>query len=142
MKMVYRKTLIFAVLAMCIGVILGAFGAHALKDLLAKHAENPAESLTIWKTGVFYQLTHGLSIIGTIILGRTLLPHASLQLPLTLFIIGICCFSGSLYLLVINDITEISILNKIMGPITPLGGTILVFGWLLLLLKIMKHYRS
>lgn len=96
-------------------VLLGAFGAHALKDLLA-----PA-MLAAYKTGVLYQFIHALALLFTAILclfvKRSIIIWAA-----RFFIGGILCFSGSLYLL--------SLLNlKAIALLTPIGGIMLVIAW-------------
>lgn len=97
-----------------LGVIFGAFGAHALKSHLTP------ESLAIFETGVRYQMYHGLGILA--------LAASPLAKQLTrafqCFTLGTVIFSGSLYLLVATDI-------KIFGAITPIGGTLLILGWIL-----------
>ncbi|GAB4229356.1 MAG: DUF423 domain-containing protein [Chlamydiales bacterium] len=110
----------FGMLFAAISVILGAFGAHALKSKLS------AEMLTVFEVGVRYQMYHAL---GLILLGIWALPQSN---PYIIwagwsFIIGIVLFSGSLYLLSLTGINSI-------GAITPIGGLFFITGWLLFLL--------
>jgi uncharacterized membrane protein YgdD (TMEM256/DUF423 family) len=93
------------------GVALGAFGAHALKDRVS------ANDLEIWKTAVFYLLIHTLS--GLIWESR----HPKKGIALCM-LIGIGIFSGSLFALVLSQI-------RILGAITPVGGLFMIAGWLL-----------
>jgi len=100
------------------GVILGAFGAHALRARL-----EPAQ-LTSWTTGVHYQLFHAVALL-TLALwtessGRSLGPTP------WLFALGILLFSGSIYALVLTP-------WRWLGPVTPIGGLLLIAGWLSLL---------
>lgn len=103
-----------------IGVALGAFGAHALKDKLA------LSGLTeTWKTAVFYHLVHAVALFALSLSafykenGKR--PHWAANL----WIVGIALFSGSLYALCFTEI-------RILGAITPFGGVALITGWCLL----------
>jgi len=93
------------------GVILGAFGAHGLKAVLAANG-----SLEIWHTASFYHLLHAV----------VLLWANARRLAFRLFALGILVFSGSLYALALSGL-------KWLGAITPLGGLLLIAGWLALL---------
>lgn len=99
-------------------VILGAFGAHALKSRLS------VEMMDVYQTGVQYHFFHalGLLLIGTLF---TAIPH-SILLKWAGFIMlaGIIVFSGSLYILSITGI-------KALGAVTPVGGLCFIAGWLL-----------
>jgi uncharacterized membrane protein YgdD (TMEM256/DUF423 family) len=94
-----------------LAVVLGAFGAHGLKDLLARN-----ETTAIWEKAVFYQFIHAVMLF--VLAGRTPL----LKGPWLSFVIGILVFSGSLYLLAITNI-------KWLGAITPFGGLSFLVGW-------------
>lgn len=113
-------------MAMVIG--LGAFGAHGLKDLL-----EPA-SLDSYKTAVLYQMIHALAIIlvGIISAQKSIKMHAAGYL----FLAGIILFSGSIYLLSTQGITQMNF--KFLGPITPLGGTLFMAGWTVLGISMLR----
>ena len=96
-----------------LSVALGAFGAHALKEILRP------ERLMVWETAVRYQMYAALGIQ----LAALHRPHSTL--PLWLLGLGSLIFSGSLYLLCLTDRTW-------LGAITPLGGLAMIMGWLLL----------
>ncbi len=98
------------------GVILGAFGAHALKVTLEENG-----NLEVWKTAVFYHLIHAV-----VLLVITFSLKSFNKLSWFCFVIGIILFSGSLYLLALYQLS-------FLGPITPLGGALLIGGWLFLL---------
>lgn len=104
-----------------VAVILGAFGAHALKGLLSP------ESLQSFQTAVHYQLTHGIAILIVGLL-YTQLQKASLLNVGRFFSAGIICFSGSLYLLTFLKLMKIDIPAAI-ALITPLGGLLMILGW-------------
>jgi uncharacterized membrane protein YgdD (TMEM256/DUF423 family) len=102
-----------------IGVGMGAFGAHGLKAILSP------EMLTVYQTGVTYQMWHALGLIG-IALMRLQTPESKLlSWAGWLMFIGILLFSGSLYLLALLDL-------KWLGMITPVGGVSFITAWLLI----------
>tara|TARA_Y100001956_G_scaffold57159_1_gene56178 strand:+ start:1778 stop:2176 length:399 start_codon:yes stop_codon:yes gene_type:complete len=101
------------------GVALGAFAAHGLKKLLSPYL------LEVFNTGVQYQFIHSIAVLLCGMLLLIKLPPKSQKyffLAAICFIIGIFCFSGSLYALAITGI-------KWFGPITPLGGFTFMLGW-------------
>ena len=98
-----------------LGVVLGAFGAHALKARLSE------SGLSSWETAVSYQMYHALVLL---FVGLWLLlgGPASLRYAGTLFMLGIALFSGSIYALVLGA-------GSCFGPVTPLGGVTLIAAW-------------
>ena len=127
-----RKTsfLLVAILGAS-AVIFGAFGAHYLKEKLA------ATQLNSYQTGVTYHFYHTLAILGLLsakgLFGNKLIQADKIFKQSTmLFLIGILCFSGSLYLLSCRDLIGLTSF-KWLGPITPIGGVLFVIGWLNLL---------
>ena len=104
-----------------VAVILGAFGAHALKGLLSP------ESLQSFQTAVHYQLTHGLAILIVGLIYTKLQKTALLNVG-RFFSAGIICFSGSLYLLTFLKLMKIDFPAAI-ALITPLGGLLMILGW-------------
>ena len=107
-----------------LSVILGAFGAHYLKNTLSEY------SLSIFQTGVFYQFVHSLGILFISLLSHSL-DNINLNLSIWFFISGIFLFSGSLYLLALTDV-------KWLGAITPIGGMFFILGWFTLIIKSFK----
>ncbi len=123
-----KTGLFYAGIAGLTGVILGAFGAHALKETLIAKI-----SLSIWETAVFYQLTHAVAALGVNLFAQTR-PSNNRQWMIragTCWLIGIGLFSGSLYLLALGG-------PKWLGPVTPLGGLFLLAGWACLLVEACK----
>jgi uncharacterized membrane protein YgdD (TMEM256/DUF423 family) len=105
-----------------ITVAMGAFGAHMLKDRL------DPEMLEVWRTGVLYQGLHALALVlcGVLHLVRRSLGAApSSGAAGWAFLAGTLLFSGSLYGLALGG-------PSWLGPITPIGGTAFIVGWLLL----------
>lgn len=109
-------------------VILGAFGAHALKSMV------PPKALEIFETGVRYQFYHVFALALAGILYSSF-PNKLVYWSGNCFIAGIILFSGSLYLLTYASATE-STSFRWVGPITPLGGLFFIVGWILLALGI------
>ena len=106
----------------CLGVVIGAFAAHGLKPLLS------LKEINNFETGVKYQFYHAFALIILGILGAIIpLNERLFKVAGFLFFIGIILFSGSLYLLSTQSLFNISI--PLLGPITPLGGSLLIFGW-------------
>tara|TARA_R110000868_G_scaffold162759_1_gene394245 strand:- start:105 stop:491 length:387 start_codon:yes stop_codon:yes gene_type:complete len=111
-----------------IAIILGAFGAHALKKILS------ADHLITFETGVRYQMYHSLFLIliGTIFE----LTEKTKKIIYYLVISGVVLFSGSIYLLATNELTPFDF--KSIGFITPIGGLLLILGWGVLLVNIIN----
>jgi uncharacterized membrane protein YgdD (TMEM256/DUF423 family) len=125
-----KNILIKAAILGCIGIILGAFGAHALKAVLS------SEQLAIFNTGVRYQLSHAIVLLFLFLLAEKYnLKHFKIAANFIFF--GVILFSGSIYILTLKNILAIDVL-KFAGPVTPIGGTLLIIGWLFLLIGAFK----
>ena len=121
-------TRIYPAIAASLGmltIILGAFGAHALKDQLEP------ESLQSFETGVRYMMFHVLAIL--LINFSPLLSQRSKTRISKLFLIGILLFSGSIFVIATGLIQA-----KTIWFITPLGGLFFVLGWLIATLSFLK----
>jgi len=107
-------------------IVLGAFGAHALKARLT------SDMLATYQTGIQYHFYHavGLMMIGLIALHVP--PSGYLKWSGWLMLAGILLFSGSLYLLSVSGI-------RWLGAITPIGGTAFILAWALLAIGVLKH---
>jgi uncharacterized membrane protein YgdD (TMEM256/DUF423 family) len=115
-----------------IAIILGAFGAHALKKVLS------LEQLYTFETGVRYQMYHALFLL---FIGTThLVNQKSKKIIYNLTVIGTILFSGSIYLLATNNITPIDF--KIFGFITPIGGLLLISAWIKLFFDILVPMKK
>ena len=99
-------------------VVLGAFGAHALKEQLSAYGQS------VYDKAIFYQMFHSLAILFVSILQYSI-SDLDLSICIWLFFLGIILFSGSLYILALTNI-------KWLGAITPIGGTALIIGWVVL----------
>ncbi len=116
---------IFAALA----VVLGAFGAHALKAIM------PPDQITIFETGVRYQMYHSFALLFAGVI-HFAYPVKLLRTASIMFTTGILLFSGSLYAMAMLSIKGVGI--GPVGIITPIGGLFFIIGWLFLLLGILK----
>jgi len=101
-----------------LGVAFGAFGAHGLK------AKVTPELLETWSVASHYHLLHSVVLLALALFGVA--TAMSIRLPSALFAAGIGLFSGSLYLLVLFPSVRV-------GIVTPLGGLLLIAGWLSLI---------
>lgn len=113
-----------------LSVVLGAFGAHGLKKIVTP------DSLVTFETAVRYQFYHVFALILTAMVFASGSPSL-MKAAAYLFIAGMILFSGSLYLLTYKSAANIQGLSWV-GPITPLGGSLLVAGWICLALGLSK----
>ena len=111
-----KTFIILASMFSFIGVALGAFAAHALKDKL------PADMFAIWEVGVRYHMYHALGLFAVAWVA-TQFPEANVSVSGWLFVCGIIIFSGSLYALGLSGM-------RWFGAITPIGGLCFLVGWL------------
>lgn len=111
-----------------IGVALGAFGAHALKDELVA-----ADQLDNWRTAVRYQMWHALALVayGTLAERRQLAAYVGWA-----FLVGSFLFSGSIYCLARD------VLRPVMGPLTPIGGALLISAWVTLAISVLRGGKA
>jgi uncharacterized membrane protein YgdD (TMEM256/DUF423 family) len=126
----HKGFLIWASALGALAVILGAFGAHKLKELA------PPEVVSTFQTGVTYQFYHVFALLAVGILFASF-PGSTMEWAGRCFIIGVILFSGSLYLLTALKIVGNESLRA-AGIITPIGGLVLIVGWICLLLSILK----
>jgi uncharacterized membrane protein YgdD (TMEM256/DUF423 family) len=113
-------------LLMAAAVVLGAFGAHGLRDKL------DAYSLSVYEKAVFYHFIHALGILLAAVLARTETISSGGEARVSwLLLIGILVFSGSLYALAISGV-------RMLGAITPIGGLAFIAGWLVLAYEALR----
>lgn len=98
-----------------LAVVAGAFGAHGLKGRLTP------DQLASWATASQYHLIHSVALLALALFAAS--SGKSIRLPASLFSAGIVLFSGSIYLLLLTKM-------RWLGPVTPVGGLILILGWL------------
>ena len=110
------------IVAACSGalaVMAGAFGAHGLR------ARVTADQISAWTTASQYHLLHSIALLALGLFAAA--TSRSVTTPAALFAAGTVLFSGSIYLLVLTEM-------RWLGPVTPIGGLLLIAGWLSLLL--------
>ena len=124
-----RFYLKISIIGIASAIILGAFGAHGLKELFSNY------EMDIWNKGIFYQISNFLGLFIMIILKRLELIEKPNYLLLT---VGIIMFSFSLYTIALNNVFLESnqIIKTFLIPVTPIGGLLLIISWLLLIFKI------
>lgn len=122
-------TLIIGAVYGLLSVILGAFGAHAFKKILS------AERLQSFETGVKYQMYAALFLL---IVGYILkFDNGTDKWISLLMIIGAFMFSVSIYFLSFQEVWNANL--KFLGPITPLGGLLMIISWAMLIFYFIKH---
>jgi len=122
-------TLVFGAVYGMLSVILGAFGAHALKKILS------VERLESFETGVRYQMYAAFFLL---IVGYILKFDTSSQKWISIMMIaGTVLFSFSIYFLSLQDYLGMNL--KFLGPITPLGGLLMILSWGMLILYFAKN---
>jgi len=123
-----QLTLIIASFYGLSGVILGALGSHALKNILS------VEKLISFETGIRYQMYHAIVLL---ILGFLLNFNHPIEKWSTICLItGTFLFSFSIYFLSFTDYLNLNL--RFLGPITPVGGMFLIAGWLMLIIYFVK----
>ncbi|WP_430614313.1 DUF423 domain-containing protein [Flavobacterium sp. JP2137] len=120
-----KKIMGFGALLGGIAVILGAFGAHGLKAVLDEN------QLITFETGVRYQMYHAFFLM--IVAGLPFLAPKTKKVISGLVGFGVLFFSGSIYLLATNGLTPVDF--KFLGPITPIGGVLLITAWFIVAYK-------
>ena len=123
--MMSNRIVFTAAIFLALAVVIGAFGAHALKDSLTP------QMLKTYNTGVEYHFYHALGMLMVGVLSMTW-PSKWMNYSAILLGLGVLLFSGSLYLLAVTGI-------KYLGAITPFGGLSFITGWVFLAVGIWKR---
>ena len=117
-KTIFRTGILLGILA----ILFGAFGAHGLENLIE------AEAVKTFETGVKYQMYHALFFL--FLSNLVQLSEKSKKLVFYIILFGVLLFSFSIYLLATNSLTSFDF--KTIGFMTPIGGLLLVLGWIVL----------
>lgn len=126
-----QKILITGALLGMLSVVLGAFGAHGLKELVTP------EQLVTFETGVKYQMYHALLLL--FVGGTTFLEQKTKKTIGVLVLVGVLFFSGSIYGLATNDLSSFNF--KTIALITPVGGSFLIAAWVIMLFGFIKKSK-
>lgn len=124
-----KKIVILASIFGLLAVALGAFGAHGLKKVIDSNA------LITWEKAVQYQFYHVFALLFLSVVSKH--NPSLISLSALFFVLGICLFSGSLYVLATKNLHQIS--TRFIGPITPIGGLLFILGWATLFLAAFKN---
>lgn len=114
-----KKIVVTGAVLILIGIILGAFGAHSLKKVV------DSSQVLSFETGVRYQIYHGFALIILGVNADRLLINS--KWVIRFILLGVVVFSLSIYLMVMQGPMGLSL--KFLGPITPIGGLLIVLGW-------------
>jgi uncharacterized membrane protein YgdD (TMEM256/DUF423 family) len=126
-KIMNKKVISTAAILAILAIILGAFGAHTLKDIIS------VDKLSSFETGVRYQMYQALALL---IIGFNYDKLKLNSFIISLIIIGIIYFSFSIYFLSLQEWLNWNL--SFLGPITPIGGVLLIIGWLMFLVRTVK----
>jgi uncharacterized membrane protein YgdD (TMEM256/DUF423 family) len=126
----YKLWLALGALLGCLAVVLGAFGAHGLERALADDSQI-ADKLANWETAARYQMYHALALLAVGFLAARRCGLA-VNVAGVAFALGTLIFSGCLYGLVLSS-------QRWLGAVVPIGGTLMIAGWLALLVAVVRH---
>ena len=126
----YKPAMTAGALLAALAVTLGAFAAHGLSKVL------PPEKIEVFQKGVTYHFYHAFALL-IVGIAYTSYPVKQLEIAVPLFILGIICFCGSLYLYPILEVKNVDI-PVIARLVTPVGGLLFISGWVMFLLGILK----
>ena len=126
----YRTALVLGILLGGLGIVIGAFGAHALKPLLTDN------QIQVFETGVRYQMYHSFALLVAGVLAGTF-SFETIKVASIFFLVGIILFSGSLYAMTLLNISGQVGLGG-LGILTPIGGLFFILGWITLLIAVLK----
>lgn len=127
-----KKLVTTAAILGIIAIVLGAFGAHALKKVLS------VEELATFETGVRYQMYHALFLIFISMISE--ISEKTKKTIYYLVLSGVLLFSGSIYLLATNSLTSLDF--KAIGFVTPIGGLLLILAWAVLFFNFIKKRQQ
>ncbi len=124
----HRNLLVLGAVLGFIGIILGAYAAHGLKGLI------PPEDIAVFQTGVRFQLYHAL--LALVVGSFKFISEKTMKYVFYLLLFGVLCFSGSIYGLSTNALTDFDFTK--IALVTPLGGLLLILTWGVLIFNLLK----
>ncbi len=126
-----KKIVLTGAILIVASIVLGAFGAHALREVLLP------KDLASFETGVRYQMYNGLALLAMGLNANAF--GFSLKWVFNLMLAGVILFSASIYGLSLDVLLGMEF--KFLGPITPLGGLLMIFGWFSLIFKLVQSKK-
>lgn len=132
-----RKVLITAAVFGMLAVIIGAWSAHGIKSFIIDSDPEKLNKIASFRTGVQYQFFHTFLLLFLSLIHYKKWTN-KLNWVFRLTVIGVVLFSGSIYLLALRNELGLTSIKSILGPITPIGGLILIVAWGLLLMYALK----
>ncbi len=132
--MIHKNWVLSGIILLALAIILGAFGAHGLKPLLT------LEQLNSFEVGVRYQTYIGLAFIA--ISPSINAFQLTKKTSFSLILAGVILFSGSIYALTLSHLLGFPMIRKIAGPITPIGGLLMIIGWLFVFIHVYKFSKK
>jgi len=124
-----KKMVVAASILILLGIVFGALGAHVLEKILTQ------KQLGSFEVAVKYQLYHGLAFLALVSLSHKL--DFSLRIIFNCIFLGVIVFSGSIYLLILQSELKLK-LGMFFGPLTPIGGIIMIVGWMMFIVKLFR----
>ncbi len=129
-----NRWIIVGALLMVLSIILGAMAAHSLAKIL------PENDLTSFKTGVNYLTYQSIGILLLALIAKT--HQLNLTRATSILFFGVCLFSFSIFILVTLKHVGLNKFTKWIGPITPIGGILMIVGWLLFIYTFSKKLKK
>ena len=133
-SMLLKNQVVFASISAAVSVMILALAAHFLQNILAESQINAV------KTAANIQLIHSISIFALSNLSN-IVNISTLKRALNFMIAGIIAFSGSIYILSLKAILNLNWL-KIFGPVTPVGGVLLIISWIIVAISIYNSNKN
>ncbi len=121
---------------MCIAVILGAMGAHALQSVLS------VDQMESFETGVRYQAWHCIAILALQCIPESMVDKKAVNRACAIMLGGTVLFSFSIYLLNTRYLMGMENIASVLGPVTPIGGLLLIAGWVYITLSFISGPKT
>lgn len=127
-----KKIMVTGCVLMAVTIGIGAFAAHGLEKLVS------SDAIASFETGVRYQMYHSLAllILAIVAVDRPKLARSTF----IIFLFAMLLFSGSIYILALKELIGDGV--SVLGPVTPIGGLLFIFGWLRLAVGLLTKNRG
>lgn len=128
-----RKFIVTAAIMGMLSVIIGAWAAHGIQKFIPDTDPKQLEKIASFKVGVRYQFYHTFLLLFLGLIPENFFKK-NLKILYLLIVIGVILFSGSIYLLSLQNQLGLESFKSVLGPLTPIGGLTLIIGWGLLVI--------